>query len=96
MKSITKNTSLLAAFAVLLMSTTNVVAQDELSIDVRPQPLEATEFAFPEFSEFDTDNGIHVYVVENHAVPTITFSLMVKGGRCRRSTWQRRHRSHDG
>lgn len=47
---------------------------------VRPLPLQATPFAFPAFEEFTLDNGLHVYVVENHEQPVVTVGLVVRGG----------------
>lgn len=59
-----------------------VHAQDGkgLSLDTKPGALEATPFTFPKFEEFTLENGLHVFVVENHQVPTVTFSLVIRGG----------------
>ncbi|RPI68375.1 MAG: insulinase family protein [Ignavibacteriae bacterium] len=55
-------------------------AADTLDIRKMPTALPGTDFTFPKYDEFTLPNGLHVYVVENHDVPTITFSLAIKGG----------------
>lgn len=65
--------------AVLLFSAAFAHA-DTLDIRKKPAPLPSTEFAFPKYEEFTLPNGLHVYVVENHDVPSVTFSLAIKGG----------------
>lgn len=51
-----------------------------LDLSKQPSPLEATTFAFPAFEEFTTDNGLHVFVIENHEQPTVNINLIVRGG----------------
>lgn len=66
--------------------TTAPQAQDEVqSIDKpdlnnRPKALPGTPFAFPDYERFDMPNGMTVFVVENHEQPTITISLVIRGG----------------
>ena len=69
-----------AVAGVLTMPARAQEAGKGLSLDEKPQPLAATPFTFPAYTEFDLDNGLHVYVVENHQVPTVTFSLVIRGG----------------
>ena len=68
--------------AALFMQPIDLISQasTKLSLDNKPEPLEATPFKFPKYDEFTMDNGLHVYVVENHQVPTVTFSLIFRGG----------------
>ena len=49
-------------------------------LNVQPGALVSTEFVFPDYQEFTLDNGLHVYLVENHELPTVTFSLLLKCG----------------
>lgn len=73
--------SILSTFLVLGVSVMSATAQESsLSLDEKPTPLEATPFTFPDFDEFNSENGLHVYVVENHDVPAVTFSLTIRGG----------------
>lgn len=53
---------------------------DKLDLMVRPKPLASTAFTFPEFEEFTLPNGLHVYVIENHAQPTLTLSIVLRTG----------------
>ncbi len=53
---------------------------DKADLKSMPKPLPATAFEFPTYQEFTLPNGLHVYVVENHEQPTITFSLINRGG----------------
>lgn len=69
---------LLSVFALVCGVATTYA--DTLDIRKKPEPLASTEFAFPAYEEFTLPNGLHVYVVENHDVPTVTFSLAIKGG----------------
>jgi zinc protease len=69
------------AFSIVITGANVMLAQESgLSLDTRPEPLEATPFTFPAYDEFTTKSGLHVYVVENHQVPTVTFSLIMRGG----------------
>lgn len=48
--------------------------------NVKPSPLGSTPFVFPRYEEFTLPDGLHVFVVENHQLPTITFSLLIRAG----------------
>ncbi len=58
----------------------NTEAVDKPNLDVRPSPLPSTTFQFPAFGEFTLSNGLHVYVVEDHSLPRITMSMIIKTG----------------
>ncbi len=49
-------------------------------LNVKPAPLAATDFQFPKYEEFTLDNGLHVFVIENHEQPLVTLSLTMRGG----------------
>ncbi|MBP6508911.1 MAG: insulinase family protein [Candidatus Kapabacteria bacterium] len=53
---------------------------DPPDLNVRPNALPGTAFQFPEYKEFTLSNGLHVYLIENHEQPTLTFSLAIRGG----------------
>lgn len=48
--------------------------------NVKPSPLGTTPFVFPDYEEFSLPDGMHVFVVENHQLPTVTFSLLIRAG----------------
>jgi zinc protease len=54
--------------------------EEKLDLKVRPGALEATAFTFPSFEEFTLENGMHVFVVENHEQPVVNVSMIVKAG----------------
>lgn len=53
---------------------------DPPNLGVMPKSLPATAFEFPTYQEFTLPNGLHVFVVENHEQPTITFTLITRAG----------------
>ncbi len=53
---------------------------DKPNLDVRPAPLAGTAWQFPPFREFTLPSGLHVYVVENHELPTLNISIVMRGG----------------
>lgn len=54
--------------------------EERLDLNTKPGPLAETAFEFPAFSEFTLDNGLHVFVVENHEQPVVNVSMIVKAG----------------
>jgi zinc protease len=55
-------------------------ASATVSIDERPEPLEAIPFTFPAFDEFTMPNGLHVYVIRNDEQPIVTVNVMLRAG----------------
>jgi hypothetical protein len=50
---------------------------------VYPEPPPSADprpFAFPDVGSFTLDNGLKVFVVENHEVPTVTVQLVIRAG----------------
>lgn len=45
-----------------------------------PPPTDPRPVQFPEIQSFTTDNGLQVYVVENHEVPLVTAQLVIRAG----------------
>lgn len=46
----------------------------------KPDPLPAKEFVFPKYTEMFLDNGLKVFVIEDHEQPTVDFRLQIRGG----------------
>lgn len=80
MKNYTYRVLSLAAASVLFGTTLLAQTIDAPSIDSIPGPLPATPFVFPESKEITLDNGLHVFVIEDHSLPRVTFSLVMKTG----------------
>lgn len=53
---------------------------DPPDLNVKPKALSGTAFVFPKYEEFTLSNGLHVYLLENHEQPTLTFNLAIRGG----------------
>ena len=49
-------------------------------LNTKPGALPSTTFVFPKYEEFTLANGLHVYLLENHEQPTLTFSMAIRGG----------------
>lgn len=75
-----KKTTKTGKSATAQQKTQNAPAPEKLSLDTPPAALPASDFEFPAYEEFTLPNGLHVYVIQNSEQPTITLSLMFKGG----------------
>lgn len=51
--------------------------QTELDRSVRPQAGPAPEINIGKYESFTLDNGLKVFVVENHKIPRVTYSLLI-------------------
>ena len=80
MKSLNIRLLLSAWCVVLCIGTALAQDSEKPSLDVRPEALPATKFTFPAYEEFTLDNGLHVFVLEDHSLPRVTFSLTMKCG----------------
>ena len=67
---------------ILLLSPTENSAQIPLlQAEKKHQPYgSAVQVKFPEVKEFTLNNGLRVAMVERHAVPVVTMSLLVNAG----------------
>lgn len=63
---------LLAFFQVSKSSDTTKVT--------KPEPLPEKEFKFPDYKTVTLDNGLKIFVIEDHKQPTVEFRLLVPGG----------------
>lgn len=46
----------------------------------KPEPLEKTEFTFPEYKEVTLNNGIRLFIVKDDEQPTVSVRLLIPGG----------------
>ncbi|MFC2131841.1 insulinase family protein [Bacteroidota bacterium] len=53
----------------------------EIDISQKPEPLPENEFKFPEYKQVTLDNGLKLFVIEDHEQPTIALRLLVAGGK---------------
>lgn len=47
---------------------------------VKPEPLPAKEFKFPEYETITLKNGLKVFVIKDDQQPTVSFRIMINGG----------------
>lgn len=76
----TKNAAFVLHILLCCVLTANAQEIDAPSLDTMPKALPATKFVFPKYDEFVLDNGLHVFVIEDHSLPRVTFSLSIKSG----------------
>ncbi len=55
------------------------IAQD-YKLGEKPAGLESKEFKFPSYKEAKLDNGLRVFVIEDHEQPMISFDILMPGG----------------
>lgn len=55
------------------------IAQD-YKLGEKPEPLESKKFEFPSYKEATLDNGLRVFVIEDHEQPMISFDILMPGG----------------
>ncbi len=61
----------------VLAASTNA---QEFDFSKKPEPLPATKFEFPGFTEKTLPNGLKVFIIEDHEQPAINIQLLIKGG----------------
>ena len=59
----------------LIISASCLFAQGDRSVQPKPGP--APEINLGEYESFTLENGLKVFVIENHKLPKITFSLIL-------------------
>jgi predicted Zn-dependent peptidase/outer membrane lipoprotein-sorting protein len=64
----------------LFVSAAFVYAQDKVDLTKKPDALPAESFKFPDYIETKLDNGVKVFIVEDHEQPTFSIRLLVPGG----------------
>lgn len=55
------------------------IAQD-YKLGTKPEPLESKKFEFPSYKEATLDNGLRVFVIEDHEQPMLSFNILMPGG----------------
>lgn len=55
------------------------IAQD-YKLGEKPEPLESKKFEFPSYKEATLDNGLRVFVIEDHEQPMLSFNILMPGG----------------
>lgn len=55
------------------------IAQD-YKLGEKPEPLESKKFEFPTYKEAVLDNGLRIFVIEDHEQPMISFNILMPGG----------------
>jgi zinc protease len=71
----------LAATLAGVLLATSIPAKSQMLDRTRPPaPGPEPETTFPPFSERTLTNGLHLLVVENHKLPLVTISVVVRGG----------------
>ncbi|MER3329856.1 MAG: pitrilysin family protein, partial [Candidatus Kapaibacterium sp.] len=55
------------------------IAQD-YKLGEKPTPLESKKFEFPSYKEATLDNGLRVFVIEDHEQPMLSFDILMPGG----------------
>lgn len=63
-----------------LMAATNNSALAQIDRTRPPQPGKPSQITFPSFDVYRLNNGIPVYVVENHAQPFVSLQLVLRSG----------------
>ena len=69
-----KTNKFILVLAMLIFTGVSAFAQ--LDRSKRPEPAPAPEIKIPEAQTFTLDNGLKVFVVENHKVPKVTFNFI--------------------
>lgn len=68
-------------FSVLSLSfILNMNIYAKIDPAVKPEPLPAKEFKFPEYETITLKNGLKVFVIKDDQQPTVSFRIMINGG----------------
>ncbi len=70
---------ILSIFFLLAFVISNVAAED-IDVSKKPEPLQEIEFKFPEYTIKTMDNGMKVFIIEDHEQPTVNLRMMIGGG----------------
>lgn len=64
-------------FSIYALSLFTAVHAQTLDRSIRPKPGPAPEIRLGDAQTFTLDNGLKVFVVENHKLPTVTYSIQL-------------------
>jgi zinc protease len=70
-------TAILGVLAIAILVSLSGILQAK---EEPPPPEKMKKLSFPDFKEFDVENGLEVVVVEHHEQPIVTVSLIIKSG----------------
>lgn len=70
---------ILSIFLILLFATGISSAQD-IDVTKKPEPLKEKEFPFPEYTVKTMENGMKVFIIEDHEQPTVNIRMLIGGG----------------
>lgn len=65
--------------SIILLASFSLIAKD-VDLTQKPEPLPKVDFDFPDYDFETLDNGMKVFIIEDHEQPTVSFSLMLAGG----------------
>ncbi len=68
------------SFLLLLMAVLHNSTLSQVDRTRPPQPGKPSQITFPSFSVYRLNNGVPVYIVENHAQPYVSLQLVVRSG----------------
>lgn len=71
--------SILSIFIVMAFLGSNLLAKD-IDVTKKPDPLKEKEFPFPEYTIKTMDNGMKVFIIEDHEQPTVNIRMLFGGG----------------
>ncbi len=63
---------------IIALAFTCVVAHAQVDRSKAPKPAPAREIKIGDYQSFALKNGLQVFVVENHKLPRVQFSLQLK------------------
>ncbi len=65
---------------VLILFAAKLSAQDTINLNEKPKPLPAEEFVFPDYIQDNLENGLKLFIIEDHEQPTVGFRILIPGG----------------
>lgn len=72
-------TKLITTLIITLFATQGLLAQN-IDLGEKPEPLEKKEFEFPDYKKVVLENGLTLFLVEDHEQPTLSFNMLFAGG----------------
>ena len=64
----------------LILFAAKLTAQETIDLNEKPKPLPAAEFIFPDYIQDNLENGLKVFIIEDHEQPTVGFRILIPGG----------------
>ena len=70
---------ILSIFLILLF-TAGISSAKDIDVTKKPEPLKEKEFPFPEYTVKTIDNGMKVFIIEDHEQPVVNLRMLIGGG----------------